>query len=158
MDDNFDSLIYIIITIVAFVISALGKKKKKSAQRVAPVNREEPPQRRERPFLSNLEQLLNEELGINNQSFTNQFEEKVEVRDKPEVVQKKEDPIDSVPPEMLDDKEEVPYSIEFDDTNEIYTNSVKDAELLESEDESSLADFNLEDAIIYSEIINRKEY
>ena len=130
MDDNFDSLIYIIITIVAFVISALGKKKKKSAQRVAPVNREEPPQRRERPFLSNLEQLLNEELGINNQSFTNQFE----------------------------DKEEVPYSIEFDDTNEIYTNSVKDAELLESEDESSLADFNLEDAIIYSEIINRKEY
>ena len=35
MDDNFDSLIYIIITIVAFVISALGKKKKKSAQNLS---------------------------------------------------------------------------------------------------------------------------
>lgn len=47
MDDIFDSLIYIIITIAAFVISALGKKKKKHPN-VPPMqgNREPQPEKR----------------------------------------------------------------------------------------------------------------
>jgi hypothetical protein len=164
MDDNFDSLIYIIITVVAFVISALGKKKKKARPKIAPVNEQQREQKKEKPLFSNLEKLLNEELGLEETQYTNEHEEQdqidqpvMEEKYEPKEEEKTEQPLDHVPPEMLDDKEDVPYSIEFDDTSEIFKESVKDGDLVE-EQEEVLPDFNLKDAIIYSEIINRKEY
>lgn len=165
MDDIFDSLIYIIITLVAFVISALGKKKKKTRPNTAPINKEQPQQEKERPLLSNLEKLLNEELGIEDRQYTNQYEEQEQI-DQPTEEEKlnftseeePEQPLDHVPPEMLDDKEDVPLSVEYDDTSEIFSKSIKEEDLTNEEQYEVLPDFNLKDAIIYSEIINRKEY
>ncbi|MCB2194254.1 MAG: hypothetical protein KQH79_00245 [Bacteroidetes bacterium] len=164
MDDIFDSLIYIVITLVAFVISALGKKKKKARPKITPVNEEPREQKKEKPLFSNLEKLLNEELGFEETHYANEYEEQEQV-DQPieeekyetEQTAKDEVPIDHVPPEMLDDKEDIPYSIEYDDTSEIFSKSIQDAEP-EDERQEELSDFNLRDAIIYSEIINRKEY
>jgi len=161
MDDLFDSLIYIIITLAAFVISALGKKKKKRAPRYNPANQGEPTEKKEKPFFSNLERLLNDELGISTEEekYPNQFEEEVELKEEPQKVKEKEKPLDFVPPEMLDDIPDTPYSIEYDDTNEIFSKSIKDDDLAaEENDETVLDNFNLEDAVIYSEILNRKEY
>jgi hypothetical protein len=165
MDDIFDSLIYIIITLVAFAISVLGKKKKKSRPNTAPINKEQPQQEKERPLLSNLERLLNEELGIEDRQYSNQYEEQEQVdqpieeeKYEPEQITKDEVPLDHVPPEMLDDKEDIPYSIEYDDNSEIFSKSIKEEDITDEEQQEVLPDFNLRDAIIYSEIINRKEY
>lgn len=164
MDDIFDNLIYIIITLVAFVISALGKKKKKARPKIAPVNQEQPEQKKEKPLFSNLEKLLNEELGLEETEYSNQYAEKEQIdqqgeeeKYEPRQEEKTEQPLDHVPPEMLDNKEDIPYSIEFDDTSEIFSKSIQDADP-EDEKKEELSDFNLKDAIIYSEIINRKEY
>jgi len=158
MDDIFDSLIYIIIAIVAFAISVFGKKKKKDARTVSPVGNENPIERKERPFLSNIEQLLNEELGIQNQNFDeNEYEQDVVLEEKPDVYEK-EEILDSVPSEMLDDKEDTPYSIEYEDTSEVFSDSIKDTDITKEEDSLIIEDFNLRDAVIYSEIINRKEF
>jgi len=161
MEDLFDSLIYIIITLVAFVISALGKKKKKRAPRYNPENQGETTEKKERPLFSNLEKLLNDELGVSEQeeNYTNQFEQEVELKQEPEKIVEKERPLDSVATEMLDDEDDVPYSVEYDDTNEIFSKSIKDQDLaVEGSSDTVLEDFNLEDAVIYSEILDRKEY
>ncbi|MFC2152782.1 hypothetical protein ACFLSE_09665 [Bacteroidota bacterium] len=79
------------------------------------------------------------------------IEEETELEEKPVI-------LDTVPPEMLDDKEDIPYSIEYEDTSEIFKDSIKDTELTEEEESSIIEDFNIQDAVIYSEIINRKEY
>ncbi len=158
MDDIFDSLIYIIIAIVAFAISVLGKKKKKDVRTVSPVDNGNPIERKERPFLSNITQLLNEELGIQNQNFDEyEYETEAELEEKTDVYEK-EEILDSVPPEMLDDKKDAPYSIEYEDTSEVFSDSIKDTDITKEEKDSIIEDFNLRDAIIYSEIINRKEY
>lgn len=158
MDDIFDSLIYIIITLAAFVISTLGKKKKKNRTNVAPVSEDQSPQKEGRPLFSNLEKLLNEELGLEDTNYTNEADEEVELKPEPESVEKMEKPLDFVPPEMLDEKEDIPYSIEYEDTSEVFKDSIKDDELSDNNEEDVLPNFNLEDAIIYSEILNRKEY
>lgn len=158
MDDIFDSLIYIVIAIVAFAISLLGKKKKKNLQRSPGIDPDTVNEREEKPFLSNLEQLLNEELGIQNRNLDeDEYEPDVVLEEKPDVYEK-EEILDSVPPEMLDDKEDVPYSIEYEDTSEIFSYSIKDTDITKEEEDSIIEDFNIRDAIIYSEIINRKEY
>lgn len=61
---------------------------------------------------------------------------------------------------MLDDKPDIPYSIEYDNADLSNHNSIKNSDTLEEldEEESELSDFNFREAIIYSEIINRKEY
>lgn len=156
MDDIFDSLIYIIITIAAFVISALGKKKKKHPN-VPPIQRATEPQtEKKKTIFPDIEQLIKEEMGLETNDyvedpFVNQGEEKIEIP--------KEQPLDYVPPEMLDDKPDIPYSIEYDeDISE--KDSIKNSDISAEhmEDESELSDFDLKEAIIYSEIINRKEY
>ena len=158
MDDIFDSLIYIVIAIVAFAISLLGKKKKKNLQRSPEIDPDTVNEREEKPFLSNLEQLLNEELGIQNRNFDeDEYETEAELEEKPDVYEK-EEILDSVPPEMLDDKEDMPYSIEYEDTSEVFSDSIKDTDITKEEEDSIIKDFNIRDAIIYSEIINRKEY
>ncbi len=157
MDDIFDSLIYIIITIVAFGISALGKKKKKATQRpVFPAQKQEPNVVEEKPFLSNLEELLKEEIGFTNNTI------KEEVTFDPimgrKEIYEKEEVLDSVPTEMLDDKVDVPYSIEYEDTNEIFSKSISDKDISDENEDEILEEFNLRDAVIYSEIMNRREY
>lgn len=158
MDDIFDSLIYIVVAIVAFAISVLGKKKKKDIRTVSPVGNENTGEREGKPFLSNIAQLLNEELGIQNQNFDEyEYETEAELDEKPDVYEK-EEILDSVPPEMLDDKKDTPYSIEYEDTSEVFSDSIKDTDITKEEEYSIIEDFNLRDAVIYSEIINRKEY
>lgn len=156
MDDIFDNLIYIIITIVAFAISALGKKKKKDARRTSNLSNVSPVQEKQNPFFANLEQLFNEEIEVPNQNYQNQYIEEPIIEKTPEPEEEK--PLDFVPPEMLDDIEDVPYSIEYDELVDISSNSIKDAEITSEEDKPVIEGFNLRDAVIYSEIMNRKEY
>lgn len=165
MEDLFDSLIYIIIVIVGFIISLLGKKKKK-AQSVSPPKQQIQEQPKEKPFISTLEQLLNEELGIAEEKYENTYEVELQ-EEEPETILdspvSKIDtvagPIDSVPEELLDGKESAPFSVEYDDTSEIFKNAITDKEITDEGDREELfSDFNLKDAIIYSEIINKKEY
>ncbi len=157
MDDFFDSLIYIIIAIVAFAISILGKKKKKDTRTVSPVGNKNPDQKKENPYLSNLEHLLKEEIGVSNQNFQIEYSDDP-VYEKEQEVEKEQEILDAVPPEMLDDKEDIPYSIEFEDTSEVFSDSIKDTDITKEEKNPIIEDFNLRDAVIYSEIINRKEF
>lgn len=163
MDDIFDSLIYIIITIVAFVISALGKKKKKQAQVISNNNEYEEENTREDALIPNLEKLLNDDLGLRNRNLYNdynQFEEQQQAEIETEE-KSREEILDSVPPEMLDDKPDIPFSIEYEDNSKtIEGSSIVDSDITKSDsyEESELDDFELQKAIIYSEIINRKEY
>lgn len=156
MEDNWDSLIYIIITIVAFAISILGKKKKKQTQtpyksQVQYDNHE----KEDNSLLPNLEKLIREQVGIQNPySYEEQNVEQDEIIQQ----EKPSDILDVVPPEMFDDKEDVPYSIEYEDTSDIFKSSIKDADLTVEEEDKVLENFDLRDAVIFSEIINRKEY
>lgn len=154
MDDIFDNLIYIVIAIVAFAISALGKKKKRDESRIPLLSDENQEQEKAKPFFANFEQLLNEEIGFPNPNIQNQYIPEPTVDEQPEA----KEVLDSVPPDMLDDKEGVPYSIEYDDTSEIFLNAIKDAEITDVEEEPIIEDFNIRDAVIYSEILNKKEY
>ncbi len=173
MEDIFDSLIYIIIVIVGFVISALGKKRKKSAQRVIPnkqsqptqpAQSSQPTQQKERPFLSNLEQLLNEELGIAEDKYEDVYEEEIPKKEAEPILDSPfstldttESILDSIPVESRSN-EDVPFSIEYEDNNEILKNPIKAGEIMDEEESEVLKNFDLKEAIIYSEIINRKEY
>lgn len=157
MEDFFDNLIFIIITIVAFAISALGKKKKKQPQ-VPPVraSAEKQPEEGKRTIFTNLEQLLREEIGLENKDLYEDYEDD-EVNKQEEVV---EQPLDTVPPEMLDDIPDTPYSIEYDNKDLINEESISDSDLTHEEvlSENEDEEFDLEKAVIYSEILNRKEY
>jgi hypothetical protein len=156
MDGNFDTLIYIIITIVAFVISALGKKKKKLGNQ--PVNSENYSKPEKKPFLSNLEQLLKEEMGMPDQNYQREYEDdsiKESYRDEYEMDEKI---IEKPKKETIETEEKVPFSIEYEDTSEIFSNSIQNKDITKQEEELVIEDFNLRDAVIYSEIINRKEY
>jgi|GEM_PF-2422091 len=156
MEDIFDNLLYIIITIAAFAISAIGKKKKQQAKKQGIASQHEN-LRNEKPSYSlNIEKLIKDELGFEDESFIRDDEVEEEVINDTFV----EEPIDTVPKYLLDDKEDVPYSIEYDESELITNSSISDNDLtnVDTTDESILDDFNLESAIIYSEIINRKEY
>lgn len=152
MDDNFGNLIYFLILIVTFVISLLGKKKKKrpiSVQQNGQFNRQE---QTGNSFLPNLEQIIKQEMGIVD---TNPYEEYNEPKIEKEI---KEEPIDTIPKEYLDDKSDAPYSIEYDNNDLIKEDSIEQQMIIEEESETILEDFDLEQAIIFSEILNRKEY
>lgn len=156
MGDNFDTIIYIIITIVAFVISALGKNKKKISNQ--PVSNKEYSKPEKKPFLSNLEQLLKEEMGIPDQRIQNEYEFDSINEDYAQEYKNPEEIIENPPMEKNDVKEKTPFSIEYEDTSEIFSDSIKDKDITKQEEEPIIEDFNLRDAVIYSEIINRKEY
>lgn len=156
MEDIFDSLIYIVIAIVAFAVSVLGKKKKKQNQPV--FKRQEGNDQYEKDedsLLPNLEKLIRDQVGIQN---PHTYEE--HYLDQEEVIQEEEhsDILDVVPPEMLDNKEDVPYSIEYEDTSEIFKDAIKDSDITVKDGNEILENFNLRDAVIFSEIINRKEF
>ncbi|MCK5027999.1 MAG: hypothetical protein KAR57_00090 [Bacteroidales bacterium] len=156
MEDIFDSLIYIIIAIVAFAISILGKKKKKQNQTSFKsqegYNNSE---KEEDSLLPNLEKLIREQVGIQD-PYT--YEEKYIEQEEVIQEEKPSDILDVVPPEMLDNKEDVPYSIEYEDTSEIFKDAIKDSDLTIEDNNEILENFNLRDAVIFSEIINRKEF
>ena len=156
MEDNWDSLIYIIITIVAFAISILGKKKKKQNQAIYKSQEGNDQYKKEdNSLLPNLEKLIREQVGIQD-PYT--YEEQYIEQDEQIEEEKPSEVLDVVPPEMLDDKEDVPYSIEYEDTSEIFNDAIKDSDLTVEDDNEILENFNLRDAVIFSEIINRKEY
>jgi len=155
MDDIFDSLIYIIITIVAFAISILGKKKKKQNQPIYKSKEGKDQYKEEDSLLPNLDKLIREQVGIQDPySYEDQYVEQEEVIKE----EKPMENLDVVPPEMLDNKEDVPYSIEYDDTSEIFKHSIKDNDLTDEEENEVLENFDLQEAVIYSEILNRKEF
>jgi hypothetical protein len=155
MEDIFDNLLYIVITIAALAISALGKKKKKQAQRASKVVQNNESETKDSSYGFNIEKLIRDELGLDNQEYVRDSEPE-EIIDEETPV---EEALDSVPKYMLDDKEDIPYSVEYDDSA-IVSSSIQDNDLTNenTSDGSILDDFNLQDAIIYSEIINRKEY
>ena len=150
--DNFGSFIYIIITIAAFAISALGKKKKKKRGNTLPLNNENPSVPKKKPFLSNLEQLIKEEMGITNNANQNEY------ITEPIIDRHEEEVLDSVSKKLLDNKESKSLNKEYEDTGEVLSNSIEDHDLTKVGDKFVIEDFNLRDAVIYSEIINRKEY
>ncbi|NOQ25237.1 MAG: hypothetical protein GQ564_07730 [Bacteroidales bacterium] len=158
MGDNFDTIIYIIITIVAFAISALGKKRKKDRNNNQSVSTESPSKPKARPFLSNLEQLLKEEMGIPDQKIQNEYGVNSINEDYEQEFENLEEMIENPTKETINTKDKIPYSIEYEDTNEIFSDSIQDSDLTKQEEEPIIKDFNLRDAVIYSEIINRKEY
>ena len=158
MGDNFDTIIYIIITIVAFTISALGKKRKKDRNAKQSFSNESPAKPKARPFLSNLEQLLKEEIGITDQNFKNEYKPDSINEDYEQEYENPEEIIEKTPKEMVNTKNKAPYSVEYEDTSEMFSDSIQDNDLTKTEEEPIIEDFNLRDAVIYSEIINRKEY
>ena len=157
MDDIFDNLIYIIIMVVIFIISAIGKNKKKQAQR-ASVTDGDNMEKKASPFsFSNIEKLIKEEMGIEDQNIYNDpYENEVILEEETGVGN-----LDTIPNENLDSKKDKAYSsIEYEDTRKVFSDFIESPDLSneESLEESILDDFNLQDAVIYSEIINRKEY
>ncbi|MDK2979259.1 MAG: hypothetical protein PWP52_1973 [Bacteroidales bacterium] len=164
MDDIFDSLIYILITLAAFAISLMGKKKK-PAQRRPDFSEQGHSKSESTSFVSDFDRLFEDhdeplgservepsffgekkppQDGSDNQENKNQFNNEI---------------LDSVPEESLDKKEKMPYSIDYDDNHEMSSNKPLEVEdLTENEGESVLDDFDLEKAVIYSEILHRKEY
>lgn len=158
MGDNFDTIIYITITIVAFAISALGKKRKKDRNTNQSLSTESSSKPKARPFLSNLEQLLKEEMGIPDQNIKNEYEADFINEDYEQEYENPEEMIENPTKEMINTKEKMPYSIEYEDTSEIFSDSIQNSDLTKQEEEPIIEDFNLRDAVIYSEIINRKEY
>ncbi len=151
MDDIFDNLIYIVITIVAFAISILGKKKKKQNQPVYSSQEGNDHNNEGESLLPNLEKLIREQVGIQN-PYSYEEQEEIIKEEKPS------DIFDVVPPEMLDNKEDVPYSIEYQDTSDIFKHSIKDSDLTAEENDEVLENFDLQEAVIFSEILNRKEF
>lgn len=157
MDDIFDNLIYIIITVVIFIISAIGKNKKKQAQKATGITEGTNNEKKDSPFsFSNIERLIKEEMGIEDQNKYNDPYEN-------EVIEEKtgEEVLETVFKEKLDSKKDRAYSsIEYENTRDVFSSSIESSDLSneESLEESILDDFNLQDAVIYSEIINRKEY
>jgi hypothetical protein len=164
MDDIFDSLIYILITLAAFAISLIGKKKK-PAQRRPDFTEQGYSKSESTSFISDFDRLFEDDDeplgservepsffgekkpphdGSENQGNNHQFNNEI---------------LDSVPEESLDKKEKMPYSIEYDDNHEMFSdNPIEVEDLTKSEDESVLDDFDLEKAVIYAEILHRKEY
>lgn len=159
MDDIFDSLIYIIIAIAVFAISALGKKKQARRASSTPDKQVEKNTSRN-PFITNIEQLIREEIGIQDENIFEPEHKKDVVIETKSTEEPESEILDSVPPEMLDDIEDIPYSIEYDDTSEIFSKSIGHSDITKKKQEENplVADFDLQKAIIYSEIINRKEF
>jgi len=161
MDDIFDSLVYIVITIIAFAISLLGKKKKKPVPRVREENYTPQPKQEQKPFFTTLEKLLAEEMGL---GYENEFpyeEERKPVQKEKPIVESVEagEILDTVPQETAESKIDNLYSIEYDD-NAIKNSEMKISDITREEDLSNdvLDDFDLQKAVIYSEILQRKEY
>ncbi|MDY6799750.1 MAG: hypothetical protein SVU94_00840 [Bacteroidota bacterium] len=163
MDDIFDSLIYILITLAAFAISLMGKKKK-PAQRRPDFSEQGHSKSESTSFISDFDRLFeddDEPLGSENvePSF---FGEKKLAQDGSENQENNNqfnnEILDSITEESLDKKEKMPYSIEYAETSDIFSKPIEDEDLTTDEEDSVMDDFDLEKAIIYSEILHRKEY
>jgi len=161
MDDIFDSLIYIVITIIAFAISLLGKKKKKPVSHVPVENYNQAPQQEQKPFFTTLEKLLAEEMGLGYENEFSYEDERKEVKQENPVIESLEagEALDTVPAETKESKIDNLYSVEYDD-NAIKNSEMKISDITREEDLSNdlLDDFDLQKAVIYSEILQRKEY
>ena len=149
MEDNLDTILYIIIALVAFVISAIGKKKKPAGQ---PGQSTQPffgtSIDSDNPFISELEELLQDnsyKIAKSNEAL--------------ESIKMKNDEQSS-----LIEKESF-LTKEYNSKNRgsisdnRYDNPIKENEITESETNGSVSnEFDLKQAVIYSEILNRIEY
>jgi len=160
MDDFFDSLIYIIITLAAFAISLLGKKKKPAKRSPAEVTGEEHPKREQTSFLSDFERFFDDqhEESDDNEQVEPSFVGDNDPQNRANDNQIRQEILDDVPEQPNNNKEKMPYSIEYDETGGDYSEPIKKEELTIEEEEERGADFDLEKAVIYSEILNRKEF
>ncbi|HSH52344.1 MAG TPA: hypothetical protein VK982_11535 [Bacteroidales bacterium] len=165
MDDIFDSLIYILITLAAFAISLMGKKKKKIQRPPADFSNQKHAENEPTSFMSDLDRLFeddDEPMGSEKvePSFVGEKKADTEVfRNQSDRNQINNEILDTVPNESMDKKEKMPYSIEYDDNHEMFSNNpIEEEDITKRENKSVLDDFDLEKAVIYSEILNRKEY
>lgn len=154
MEDFLDNFLYIIILIASIVISALGKKKKKQVQQGNTVKS----QNNTLTSNFNLEKLIKEQMGIVDEYENDFIDSEPEIELEPVIQQEKEKPLDYVPEYMLNDKKDYPYSIEYQDTKIEAKQETEEILFEKSEEKSIFQDFDLEEAVIYSEILNRKEY
>lgn len=163
MDDIFDSLIYIIITLAAFAISLIGKKKKPAERPSFNRTTEDHSESEQAPFFRKIDRLLDPEFADDDfeteqDNAYHDDEEKIIAR-KTTRNQINNEILDSTPSGMSENKEKMPYSIEYADTSEVFSHSITDQDLTKNEESKSIADdFDLEKAIVYSEILSKKEY
>jgi hypothetical protein len=152
MDDSFSTILYIIIAIVAFVISAIGKKKKapvQSSQEDRQFN--EPELDSELPFFRNLEELINEQ--ADEKPIFRRVQEAAEPK---KAVQEGRSPfIESNSPltskYLIQNNQRMK---EEDTLNPIYNDDLTKTDT----EESTIEEFDLKQAVISSEILNRKQY
>lgn len=153
MKDNFDTILYIIIALIAFVISAIGKKKKKP----------EPSENDQSVFNT----LINDEIPV-----YKEFEKIFNIQDA--VVEK--EPV-TKPQSKNIEKIHIPEgrarlieknslltksyvsSVHVQENNEIFNHAITNNDLThDDETEKNIEEFDLRNAIVYSEILNRKKY
>jgi len=137
MDDFFDSLIYIIITLAAFAISLLGKKKKPAKRSPAEVTGEEHPKREQTSFLSDFERFFDDqhEESDDNEQVEPSFVGDNDPQNRANDNQIRQEILDSVPEQADNNKEKMPYSMDPADAGEGYSEPIKDEDLTMKEDE-----------------------
>lgn len=163
MDFDIGNLIYIIATIVAIAVGLLGKKKKPAV--TSPPVESEP--EKKRTFLDILGKELEGYMDINKQGEVEEIGEVDEFEAENEIESWEEDYV-AKEPETFQSEYEGMNSINIvenlDLSNSISERNAKPLEVLDlDEEEEDYTDepkreFDLETAIIYSTIINRKEY
>ena len=163
MDDIFDSLIYILITLAALAISFMGKKKKPAERPSFNQDTEDHSESERAPFFSEIDRLLDPEFGddeFETEQVNAYHDDEEKIIDRKNIRnQTNNEILDSTPSVMSENKEKMPYNIEHADTSEVFSHSITDEDLTKNEESKSIADdFDLEKAIVYSEILNRKEY
>lgn len=155
MEDYFDTILYIVIALITLAASFLGKKKKQSAspgQVSHPFDESE--LNVETPFFRSLEDIINEQMGIA-EPRTTTVKTDTEKIAKP-VIQEGRSPLveDNSPltRSMAQPKREKIKNNEF-------SSPILDNDLTKPEEEESITDeFDIRQAIISSEILNRKQY
>ncbi|HKL09097.1 MAG TPA: hypothetical protein VJ896_10000 [Bacteroidales bacterium] len=160
MDDIFDSLIYILITLAAFAISLMGKKKKPAERPPANFTGDDHSENKSSPFISDLDRFFDDhdEESVDSEEVEPSFVGESKPQQRATDNQIKHEILDDVPEQSYNNKEKMPYSMDHADTGEIYSEPIKGTDLTIEEEEERGADFDLEEAVIYSEILQRKEY
>ncbi|OFX88384.1 MAG: hypothetical protein A2W99_07890 [Bacteroidetes bacterium GWF2_33_16] len=153
MGDNFDTILYIIIGLVAFVISAIGKKKKAPIQSQRAENPfAELDMDAELPIFKSFEDLLNDQVRVEKPVFQKVAEDK-EVK---KIVQEGRSPF--IEKNSLLTKKYIKHTL-GNQQNEDSSSPISDSDLTKAEQEVyNVEEFDLKQAVINSEILNRKQY
>ncbi|NOZ46768.1 MAG: hypothetical protein GXO79_08285 [Chlorobi bacterium] len=128
MDKNWESILYIVISAIIIIASAL-KKKKKPTQNITGSSEQKKPFN----FMDVLQSGISN-MVENTPEPTTEYEEKVEIETK------KTEPVFIEGEDVIPDK-----------------TPIKDFDIILNEEDAGI-EFDLKNAIIYSEIINRKQF